>query len=228
MASSDQPQHLISKRNAWAIILASKEVYMKRIRFSVAGLLLSLSLASASGGDEPSGKPKDLPPDEISKGWIKAFDGKTTDGWKIEGDAEVVDGILILGGPRGAKAVYAKKLPEEFEFIYEHRDLGEKTHMLQIKGKRSSASAGGGDADETHRKWTTHRVKNHFPEGRGRKTEWYLWHKGRWIGPGGASGGDRPDQSEVIVEIAAGSKVEIRNFKFRPKKAEEKKQDKGD
>lgn len=42
-------------------------------------------------------KPNTLTPKEIEEGWILLFDGESTFGWKIDGDAEVKDGMLILG-----------------------------------------------------------------------------------------------------------------------------------
>jgi hypothetical protein len=45
--------------------------------------------------DKP--KPNTLTPKEIADGWVLLFDGETTFGWKIDGAAEVKDGVLILG-----------------------------------------------------------------------------------------------------------------------------------
>lgn len=42
---------------------------------------------------------------EIADGWIMLFDGETTFGWKIDGEAEVEDGKLILGGDDETTAV---------------------------------------------------------------------------------------------------------------------------
>src|SRR5262245_2529594 len=110
---------------------------MKWFQFPVAGLFLSLGVVSVCGGNQTSRQPNTLTPDQIAKGWIKAFDGKTTAGWKIDGEAKVIDGILILGGTRRTKAVLTKQLGDEFEFIYDSRELGEKTHHLEIKGSLS-------------------------------------------------------------------------------------------
>ncbi|MBY0229035.1 MAG: DUF1080 domain-containing protein, partial [Gemmataceae bacterium] len=39
------------------------------------------------------------------KGWLSLFDGETTTGWKIEGEAKVEKGKLVLGGTKATKAV---------------------------------------------------------------------------------------------------------------------------
>lgn len=41
--------------------------------------------------------------EEAKKGWISLFDGETTYGWKVEGDAVVKDGKLIIGGEKESK-----------------------------------------------------------------------------------------------------------------------------
>lgn len=49
----------------------------------------------APAQDKP--KPNTLTPKEVADGWVLLFDGETTFGWKIDGAAEVKDGMLILG-----------------------------------------------------------------------------------------------------------------------------------
>jgi hypothetical protein len=62
----------------------------------------ALALAApAAAQDKP--KPNTLTAKEVAEGWILLFDGETSFGWKIEGAAEVKDGVLILG--KGKKTV---------------------------------------------------------------------------------------------------------------------------
>jgi len=58
-----------------------------------------MALASLTFADVKE-KPKQntVTPKEIADGWILLFDGETTFGWKIDGAAEVKDGVLTLGG----------------------------------------------------------------------------------------------------------------------------------
>jgi len=59
-------------------------------------LLLALLAFPAFADEKP--KPNTLTPKEIADGWILLFDGETTFGWKVEGEAKVKDGKLLLGG----------------------------------------------------------------------------------------------------------------------------------
>ncbi|GIW82983.1 MAG: glycosyl hydrolase [Gemmatales bacterium] len=52
-----------------------------------------------------------LKPDEIADGWILLFDGETTFGWKIDGEAKVQDGTLVLGGNKATKAQTTTRFP---------------------------------------------------------------------------------------------------------------------
>jgi hypothetical protein len=45
-----------------------------------------------------------LTPEEAAEGRLKLFDGETTFGWKIDGEAKVEKGVLILGGTKETKA----------------------------------------------------------------------------------------------------------------------------
>src|SRR2546427_11752368 len=46
-----------------------------------------------------------LTPKEIADGWILLFDGATAFGWKIDGNAKVENGALVLGGEKATAAV---------------------------------------------------------------------------------------------------------------------------
>lgn len=65
--------------------------------FYLIGLIALSSVASA--GEKP--KPNTLTQKEIEEGWILLFDGETTFGWKVEGDATIENGNLRLSGVRG-------------------------------------------------------------------------------------------------------------------------------
>jgi 3-keto-disaccharide hydrolase len=61
--------------------------------------LVLVALALPVFADEKA-KPNTLTPKEIADGWILLFDGETTFGWATEGDVQVKDGALVLGGGR--------------------------------------------------------------------------------------------------------------------------------
>ncbi len=72
---------------------------MKRLALLPALLLAGLAWAA---DDKP--KLNTLTAKEISDGWLLLFDGETTFGWKIDGEAKVEDGLLILGGKKATTA----------------------------------------------------------------------------------------------------------------------------
>ena len=78
-----------------------------RCRHSLlAHILLACSLRA---GDEP--KPNSLTPKEIAEGWILLFDGETTLGWHVEGEAKVDKGELVVGGAEAATVTSTTLLP---------------------------------------------------------------------------------------------------------------------
>lgn len=68
----------------------------------VAGVSLFLLAAGLFAADT---KPAALAAKEVADGWLLIFDGETTFGWKITGDAKVADGKLVLGGDKETTAV---------------------------------------------------------------------------------------------------------------------------
>jgi hypothetical protein len=74
--------------------------------------------APATADDKDKPKPNTLTAKEIADGWILLFDGETTFGWKIDGAAEVKDGVLILG--KGKKTIaYPTAVFEQFRLEFE-------------------------------------------------------------------------------------------------------------
>lgn len=62
---------------------------------SIAVLIIGLSLSATARAEE---KTHSLSKKDVQDGWIMLFDGATTFGWNVEGDAKVIDGVLHLGG----------------------------------------------------------------------------------------------------------------------------------
>jgi Domain of Unknown Function (DUF1080) len=67
------------------------------------GLFLAAALPCCAAEEKPA-KRNTLTPKEVAGGWILLFDGETTFGWKIEGEARVKDGELVIGGESAASA----------------------------------------------------------------------------------------------------------------------------
>jgi hypothetical protein len=80
-------------------------------RFALLPALLLVGLAWAAN-EKPESKPHTLTTKEISDGWLLLFDGQTTFGWKIDGEASVKDGVLILGGEKETKASFNTQFGE--------------------------------------------------------------------------------------------------------------------
>jgi hypothetical protein len=71
---------------------------MRALSATLLGLCIFLPPARAA--DLEKVRPNTLTPQEIAEGWILLFDGETTFGWGVAGDAKVKDGQLILGGSK--------------------------------------------------------------------------------------------------------------------------------
>jgi hypothetical protein len=61
---------------------------------------------------------------------VPLFDGKTTSGWVIEGDAEVKDGVFVLGGNQKTHARIAADFSSDFELHLEYRTENNKWAFL--------------------------------------------------------------------------------------------------
>jgi len=93
---------------------------MYRWTSALALLLLTLPLCAA---DPP--KPNTLTPKEVAEGWLLLFDGETTFGWQIDGEANVEKGTLILGGTKATTA--------QPSTLFDAYEL--KVHFAAIQGK---------------------------------------------------------------------------------------------
>lgn len=102
-----------------------------RTLLSAAALLLAAAPALADDKRPPA-----LTEKEVADGWLMLFDGETTFGWKIDGDAKVKDGVLLLGG--GADLAIAT--PSVGFTAYEMRLETEGVGRLRFK-------SGGGSSD---------------------------------------------------------------------------------
>jgi hypothetical protein len=81
-------------------ITGTEDALMKSLLCSL-GLLL-LSTLAAYSADEKLAKPNALTPKEIADGWILLFDGESTFGCSVEGEAKVENGMLVVGGEKQA------------------------------------------------------------------------------------------------------------------------------
>jgi hypothetical protein len=99
-------------------------------------LTVLLILVSGTGLAADAPKPNALTPDEVADGWVQLFDGDTTFGWKIDGDAKVENSELQIGGPNKSSATTANVFGDfrlRFEYAYEAK--GGAAMQLILFGK---------------------------------------------------------------------------------------------
>jgi hypothetical protein len=76
-----------------------------------------------------------LTPKEIADGWILLFDGETTFGWRVDGDARVENGVLVLGGAKETTATTTTAFPNWCcSFDMEMRWEGTKSPWFELPG----------------------------------------------------------------------------------------------
>ncbi len=69
-------------------------------RILAIGCVLALGAFARAGARSDTASANSLSPEEIAEGWVLLFDGETTFGWKVEGEARVENGELVLGGTK--------------------------------------------------------------------------------------------------------------------------------
>lgn len=89
--------------------------------------LLCAAFLVAAEGRSPG-----LSEQEIAAGWLLLFDGDSTFGWKTDGDAQVKDGALVLGGDRPTTVVSTTRFGDvELRFAY--RVTGPKPAQVVLR-----------------------------------------------------------------------------------------------
>lgn len=79
-----------------------------RLAFCAAACAILLA-GSARAKDKP--KPYALSPQQVASGELMLFDGETTFGWTIDGEATVKDGSMVLGGTKATTATCNTAFP---------------------------------------------------------------------------------------------------------------------
>lgn len=180
-----------------------------------------MALAAPALAQEKA-KPNTLTPKEIADGWILLFDGDTTFGWKIDGEASVVDGVLRLRGKnatladwdRGKHATVAKFTTAfgSFEMQFESRGMGKHAGFTVWGG-------GGSRFEHTSDDWSRTSVMVEYDAAK------RVWKFSRNRTPPPADGivlGDDEitpiyaNQNSLGFEATKDSTVFIRNCKLKP------------
>ncbi|HEY2910488.1 MAG TPA: hypothetical protein VGI99_09590, partial [Gemmataceae bacterium] len=125
---------------------------------TLAAVALLFAVAAPSRADE---KPKAnaLTAKEIADGWIMLFDGETTFGWKIDGAAEVKDGVLILGGKQAGRAT-----PTTPFYDYDLRMESSGAASIHFKNELGEFSFGLPDRDTVLQLHSDYKASKQSPE----------------------------------------------------------------
>lgn len=83
------------------------------------GLLLLLAIHSAPIAKGSA--PNTLTPEEKAAGYTLLFDGRDIPGFHIDGDFQIQDGVLMLGGAKPTLASITTALPSNFELRLKYR-----------------------------------------------------------------------------------------------------------
>jgi hypothetical protein len=174
--------------------------------FRLLAATLALAVASTSparADDKEKEKPNTLTPKEIAEGWILLFDGESTFGWKINGAAEVKDGVLILG--KGKKTIaYPASNFADFSAAVEWRGKGVvHCELLQASVESSATSNDSKQWANCELERTGRQLVYHFPN---------------------ATGSDKKAQeprlelktSPFVIETDGKTEFHVRTTKLRP------------
>jgi hypothetical protein len=156
----------------------------------------ALPAAPPEKKDKEPSRPNTLTPQQIAEGWILLFDGETTFGWKVEGEAKVEDGALVLGGDKATTATPSTTFggcrlelegrhlagPGDAAVSLTSRGVGEGT-QAPVKGVAHGAVSSGGAG----------------------------WQHTSVSSPPGA-----PVRTTLRIEVPAGTKVALRSVKLKP------------
>jgi hypothetical protein len=162
------------------------------MRLPLAALLL---LAAGTARAADAAKPNALTPQEVADGWILLFDGETTFGWKIDGEASVKDGTLTLGGEKPTTATLTTTFGScriDFEQSGWQGPGNARVSLASVSG--GGGTAGGSVAIP--------------PREAGRAG----WDRNALS----VSSGDAPVRSTLRVEVPAGGKLSLRNVRLKP------------
>jgi len=89
-------------------------------------------------------KPNTLTCCQAKAGQLLLFDGETTFGWKVEGDAKVVDGTLVIGGGKDTVARTTTQFGD-FELAFQYSSDTAKDAKLVLNGRKYDLTAAKAD-----------------------------------------------------------------------------------
>ncbi len=154
-------------------------------------------------------KSNTLTPKEVADGWLLLFDGETPFGWRVEGDAKVDKGILILDGRAKGAKVTTTSVFRDYQVGFNFRWEGQKPpvvrHYLQHPLEAEKAFSRWHARVHVDGKGICHETVevSSFGQGRG----WARSSQPRVF----------PVAQPLAFEVPAGTKLYLHNVKLLPK-----------
>ncbi len=182
---------------------SSQGVYS--MRFILPALLVFGFVASPSQGEILTQK-------EISDGWILLFDGETTFGWKIDGNAEVKDGALILGGKKATTAEFTTRF-YGFELVFQAKGPAPLAKFKLEAGKKEKHNTLPFKSND----WRERKYVVRLGKTKGKRDYGWVFEidSNKSIG----TESETLDSDESItfkIQVPAGSKVHLKDMKLKP------------
>lgn len=165
-------------------------------------------------------QPNTLTKEEIADGWILGFDGTSTTGWNIQGDAKVVDRVLVLGGAGPTRAQVTPLLGSVFELRFEYRTEGKVSNTGWETRTFLGRSYSSVDLDRQSKdaeEWIEIIYKGEFDPANGMrsvKSQCRTLGEPAFVARGEIMGTTATGSMSVTFEIPAGSRLHLRNVKL--------------
>jgi hypothetical protein len=184
--------------------------------------LVILLLSAATVHAQPEAKLNTLTPAEKAQGKVLVFDGKTTSGWIIDGDAKVKDGVLILGGSQKTRVRIETEMSPQFELHLEYSTANTQNIQLELHSRhsffgRGMSSSALARTSKKQGEWieAIYGGKD-APAGRG----WEGSSKWRVLGDPAfteqpVGGSSLPHSVTLVFDIPAGQKLYLRNVRLK-------------
>jgi hypothetical protein len=158
------------------------------MRATILTVLLTLAGALPAAAQDKA-KPNTLTPKEIADGWILLFDGATTFGWAIQGQAVINDGWLVVGGKEESTIISRSAFPSQWRIRFDgYQTAKDKSSQVEVgnlvNGKVSGIGYGVGGTPTVF-------------AGSGSMQQEH----------------DRPVR--IVIRVAANEKLYIRSFSFK-------------
>jgi hypothetical protein len=180
-----------------------------RTLFSLTCWLVVATAVLGADGDEAVNR---LTPEEAAAGWNLLFDGNQLQQWQIAGTCTAANGTAQLTGDSFPRIDYGQKFELRFEY-----QLGGGVAYVMAGGRKGffgSSFGGSGLPPEPTNGWQQV-VLTGEPEGGG-------WRLRRHVGAVGApieltvvNSLPRRPEDVLLVQVAPGSTLTLRNVKFR-------------